>query len=55
MLDIFKGECTINGTCQGHFLWKYCILLKKKLKLPLQKNLHNATNNKRTTSVFMLE
>ena len=23
--DIFKRECTINGICLGHFLWKYCI------------------------------
>ena len=22
-------ECTIDGTCQGHFRWKYRILLKK--------------------------
>ena len=29
MLDIFKWECTINGICLGHFLLKYCILLKK--------------------------
>ena len=28
MLDIFKWECTKNETCQGHFLWKYCTLLK---------------------------
>ena len=29
MIDIFKWECTINGICLGHLLWKYCILLKK--------------------------
>ena len=34
MLDIFKWECTTNETCQGHFLWKYCILIKKKNASP---------------------
>ena len=39
MLDIFEWECTINGICLGHFLWKYCILLKK-----------NASHEKSTSS-----
>ena len=33
MYDIFKWECTINEACQGHFLWKYCILFLKKHKI----------------------
>ena len=37
MLGICTWEYTINEACIGHFLWKYCIYNKIKIKLPLLK------------------
>ena len=38
MVGICRREYTINETSIGHFLWKYCIYNKIKIKLPLLKN-----------------
>ena len=38
MLGICRWEYTINETCIGHFLCKYWIYNKIKIKLPLLKN-----------------
>ena len=38
MLGICRWEYTINETCIGHFLCKYCIYNKIKIKMPLLKN-----------------
>ena len=43
MLGICMWEYTINKTCIGHFLCKYCIYNKIKIKLPLLKKLHCPT------------
>ena len=32
MLGIFRREYTINETSIGHFLWKYCIYNKIKIR-----------------------
>ena len=34
MLGICRREYTINEISIGHFLWKYCIYNKIKIKLP---------------------
>ena len=31
MLGICRWEYTVNETCTGHFLWKYCIYNKIKI------------------------
>ena len=38
MLGICRWEYNINETCIEHFLCKYCIYNKIKIKLPLLKN-----------------
>ena len=38
MLVNCSREYTINETGIGHFLWKYCIYNKIKIKLPLLKS-----------------
>ena len=58
MLGICRWEYTINETCIGPFLCKYCIYNKIKIKLPLLKNyivLLKKNRSYRTPSVFMLE
>ena len=55
MLGICRSEYTINETCIGHFLWKYCIYNKIKIKLPLLKTYIVLLKKNRTSSVFMLE
>ena len=55
MLGICRWEYTINETCIGLFLWKYCIYNKIKIKLPLLKNYTVLLKKNRTSSVFMLE
>ena len=50
MLDIFKWECTINQTWQGHFPLEILHFIKN-LKLALLKNLHFPTEKNITASV----
>ena len=52
MLGICKWEYTINETCTGHYLWKYCIYNKIKIKLPLLKNYIVLLKKNRTSLVF---
>ena len=52
MLGICRWEYTINKTCIVHFLWKYCIYNKIKIKLPLLKNYIVLLKKNRTSSVF---
>ena len=58
MLDIFKCECTINGICLGHFLWKHCISfgnIIKKHEIASPEKSTSSDKKNRTSSVFMLE
>ena len=55
MLGICRREYTINETSIVHFLWKYCIYNKIKIKLPLLKNYIVLLKKNRTASVFLLE
>ena len=52
MLGICRWEYTINETYIGHFLCKYCIYNKIKIKLPLLKNYIVLLKKNRTSSVF---
>ena len=49
---VFVGGNILNETCIGHFLWKYCIYNKMKIKLPLLKNYIVLLKKNRTSSVF---
>ena len=43
MLGICRWEYTINETCIGHFLCKYCIYNKIKNKIAFTEKLHCPT------------
>ena len=45
MLGICRWEYTINETCIGYFLWKYCIYNKNKNKFAFTEKLHCPTEN----------